>query len=291
MVFIVVVLLCIALVLFLWKGEGYVPLNAAIPSTPCIPTTITPSPELTTSPDFTNVDDATSTAYKAAYAAYNTALDAYNKNATCVPTVCVNGTVDNTGNCICPEGTPYVHTDNKIYCVPVDLSFNLSVDKNLMFDPSQRKFVCQNGYEQTRLASGDITCYNTAGIKKVIDTTNLLRTATYNISKSPATVASAYGMIGKFYIAGQAVLPQTGLTVVPIPAAVPVRGAVVPGNVFTSTADCVARAPSGAVLFAYNPKTSSCTYYSNVVALSTLFAWTSASTEPCLTVGSTTLNL
>jgi hypothetical protein len=275
------VILVIVLVSLI-TGEGYAPM----PTTPCIPAMMTPSP--TTPPDpstspsvINNVDDATLQSYKTAYTNYNAAFNAYNKTQTCVPNVCVNGILDN-GNCICANGTPYVHTDNKIYCVPIDLSANLTTDANLIFDTAKSKFVCKAGYDQTQLANGDTKCYNTSNIDTVKGYINSLNAATSAINTAPR-VTSAYGMAGGFYIAGQALLPS-GVTA--IASATNVQR--------TSTNDCATNAtnPTNATLFAYNPTTQKCTYYttsvdsSGGVPLSTIQAWTSSSTSAGYTIGS-----
>ena len=202
-------------------------------------------------PLLASTDAATAAAYNTALSNYKTALANYNKVSSCGP-LCVGGSVDPNGNCICTNGTPYVNSDGKIYCVPNDLS---SVP-NTMFDPAQSKFVCKSGFAQS--VSGDNTCYNVANTSALQGYINQLTAATSVISKTASTVVSAYGKVGNFYIAGQAAMPS-GTTQI----GSPVTGV-------TTTAACATGAPSNATVFVYNPQTLTCTYYSGSVALSGL---------------------
>jgi hypothetical protein len=250
------------------------------PTTACIPAQMTPSPTMPPNPQsnptvLDNVDQATADAYKAAYLNYTNTLAAYNGKQTCVPNVCANGTIDD-GNCVCSNGTPYVHADGKIYCVPIDLSG----DTNAEFDTSTSAFRCKSGFSQTKLATGDTTCYHTANTATITDYTSALDNARAVINAAPQVVG-AYGKVGAFYISGRAVLPA-GLTAVGTPVS------------RNSTAECAtgttaAPVPSTATFFAYNPKSKVCQYYSGAVALSSVATWTSALTVPCYTIGSTTL--
>jgi len=208
-------------------------------------------------------DAATVAAYKTALAAYNTAYTSYNNLSSCAP-LCPGGTVDN-GNCICATGTPYVNTDGKIYCVPVDLS---SVP-NTMFDSANSKFLCKTGYSQSQIASGDATCYNDSNTSTLAGYITALNNATAAISSAKTSIVSAYGKSGLFYIAGQAAAP-TGLTQISVSQKV------------ASTALCVSGAPATATVFVYNPQSQQCTYYSGTLSLGSLAVGTN-------TVGSTTL--
>ena len=214
------------------------------------------------SPDLSTIDATTVAAYRTALSNYSAALANYNKNASCNP-LCVGGTVDPSGTCTCPNGTPYVHTDGKIYCVPIDLS---SVP-NTTFNTTTSNFECKPGYSQT--VAGDNTCYNTTNTAKLKDYIAQLNNASSSITNSVTKIVSAYGKSGNFYISGSATLPPN-LTQVSQSSGV------------KTTALCASGAPSNATMFMYDPKTQVCTYYSNVVALSSLSTGSS-------TVGSTTL--
>ena len=214
------------------------------------------------SPDLTTVDAATSTAYKTALSKYSTALADYNKIASCNP-LCVGGTVDPAGTCSCANGTPYVHTDGKIYCVPIDLS---SVP-NTTFNTATSKFECKPGYSQT--VAGDNTCYHSENTSKLKDYIAQLNNATSSITSSTKNIVIAYGKSGNFYISGSATVPPN-LTQVSQATGV------------KTTALCVSGAPQNATMFVYDPKTQVCTYYSNAIALSNLSIGT-------MTIGSTTL--
>jgi hypothetical protein len=214
------------------------------------------------SPDLSTVDTTTAAAYKAALAKYSTALADYNKIASCNP-LCVGGTVDPSGTCSCANGTPYVHTDGKIYCVPIDLS---SVP-NTVFNTATSSFECKSGYSQT--VAGDNTCYNTANTTKLKDYITQLNNASSSLTSSVKNIVSAYGKSGNFYISGSATLP---LNLVEVSKTSGVK----------TTALCASGAPQTANMFVYDPKTQTCTYYSNPISLSSLSVGTA-------TVGSITL--
>ena len=202
------------------------------------------------SPDLSTVDAATAAAYKTALSNYSAALANYNKNASCNP-LCVGGTVDQSGTCTCANGTPYVHTDGKIYCVPIDLS---SVP-NTTFNTTTATFECKPGYSQT--VAGDNTCYNTANTTKLKDYITQLNNASSSITNSVKNIVSAYGKSGNFYISGSASLPPNLVQ-------------VSQSNGVKTTALCASGAPQEAAMFVYDPKTQVCTYYSNKVSLSNL---------------------
>jgi hypothetical protein len=209
-------------------------------------------------------DTSTVAAYKAALAAYTSALNTYKAIPSCSP-LCVGGTVDTSGNCVCATGTPYVNSDGKIYCVPVDLS---SVP-NTQFDLGTSSFKCKPGYSQSQLANGDATCYNDSNTSQLKGYITSLTNATSAITAAKTSIVSAYGKSGAFYIAGQAAAP-TGLSQISVAQKV------------IGTAGCVSGAPATATVFVYNPQTQQCTYYSGTVSLASLAIGTN-------TVGSTTL--
>jgi len=236
-----------------------------LPATQCAPQTFTNVASNMTpadSPDLATVDAATAAAYKTALSKYSTALADYNKIASCNP-LCVGGTVDPSGTCTCANGTPYVHTDGKIYCVPIDLS---SVP-NTVFNTATSNFECKPGYSQT--VAGDNMCYNTANTTKLKDYITQLNNASSSIINSAKTITSAYGKVGNFYISGSATLPPN---LVQISQTTGVK----------TTALCASGAPQIATMFVYDPKTQVCTYYSNPISLSSLSIGTA-------TVGSITL--
>ena len=205
-------------------------------------------------------DTVTTDAYKNALATYKAALDSYNKLQSCNP-MCIGGSVDINGNCICKDGTPYIHSDGKIYCVPVDFT---SVP-NAVFDSIQPKFMCSPGYSQTNFENGDSMCYNTSNTTLTLSYIKQLVDATAAINN---VIKSAYGKVGNFYISGQSNIPSALKQISQVK------------NI--KTFDCANNAPTDATVFVYNPQTQTCTYYTGSAALSNLSVGN-------YTVGTTTL--
>jgi hypothetical protein len=226
-----------------------------VPDITCIPTPYQNSAltSMILNQNTSNVDPSTFRSYEATLLRLNNTVNSYNSNPTCA-NYC-GGVVNASGACICPETAPvpYLHTDNKIYCVTADLSANLASGTTL-FNTGKSTFLCNANYYNV---NGDTNCYYAPN-------KTLVQTAISNITSAIASLPSpnstntvgAYGYIAPFYITGQAAAPNGLTTITTVPNLSSVNAAV--SNAGTATA------------FSYNQQTQTATYYSGTFKLGTI---------------------